>query len=164
MYKYRLLEIPKHVLDEVVVSSTKIRKAVEESNVETANRLLGYPFFFEGLVVKGDQLGRKLGYPTANLEYTDAEKIQLGHGVYAVYASVLGQRRKAMMSIGNRPTLTNSNVRVEVNLFDWEDDIYGCLLEVEVHYYLRGQEKYNSLDELVAQLHRDKERSLDLLA
>lgn len=162
-YGYRLLEIPKHVLDEIGVSSTKIRHAIINSDIETANKLLGYSFFFEGLVVKGDQLGRKLGYPTANLVYTDPDKIRLGHGVYAVYVDVDGSRKSGMMSIGNRPTLTHSDERVEVNIFDFNEDIYGKTMRVTVEHYLRGQEKYASLDELIEQLHKDKATSLSLL-
>jgi FAD synthase len=76
-YNYRLMEIPKYILDEAAVSSTKIRNALLQSDSDTANKLLGYDFFFEGVVIKGDQLGRKLGYPTANLQYTDQDKIHL---------------------------------------------------------------------------------------
>lgn len=162
-YSYRLLEIPKYILEEVAVSSTQIRNALLQSDVGTANKLLGYEFFFEGVVIEGDKLGRKLGYPTANLEYTDADKIHLGHGVYAAYAEVNGRRYKGMLSIGNRPTLVNSNERVEVNIFDFDEEIYGETIKVMVKKYLREQEKYSSLDELKAQLAFDKENSLAVL-
>jgi len=163
IYNYRLLEIPKYILQEVAVSSTQIRNALLQSDVETANKLLGYEFFFEGIVIEGDKLGRKLGYPTANLEYTDADKIHLGHGVYAAYAEVNGRKYKGMLSIGNRPTLVNSNERVEVNIFDFDEEIYGETIKVMVKKYLRGQEKYSSLDELKDQLALDKENSLAVL-
>lgn len=162
-YGYELLEIPKHVLDEIGVSSTKIRQAIISSDIETANKLLGYEFFFEGMVIKGDQLGRRLGYPTANLVYTDKDKIHLGHGVYAVYVDVEGQRKGGMLSIGTRPTLTRSDERIEVNIFDFDEDIYDKTIRVIVKKYLRGQEKYASLDELIQQLHQDKEASLEVL-
>lgn len=162
-YNYRLLEIPKYILDEVGVSSTQIRNALLQSDVDTANKLLGYDFFFEGTVIRGDQLGRKLGYPTANLRYTDSDKIHLGHGVYAAYAEVEGITYKGMLSIGNRPTLQNSDERVEVNIFDFDKEIYGEKLRVTVKKYLRGQEKYNSLDELITQLGVDKKNSLEVL-
>jgi len=162
-YNYRLLEIPKYILDEVGVSSTQIRNALLQSDVDTANRLLGYDFFFEGIVIRGDQLGRKLGYPTANLQYTDRDKIHLGHGVYAAYAEVEGVTYKSMLSIGNRPTLENSDERVEVNIFDFDKEIYGENVRVTVKKYLRGQEKYASLDELIEQLGIDKESSLSVL-
>ncbi|HEY6954008.1 MAG TPA: bifunctional riboflavin kinase/FAD synthetase [Flavisolibacter sp.] len=162
-YNYRLLEIPKYILQEVAVSSTQIRQALLNSNIETANKLLGYEFFFEGIVIRGDQLGRKLGYPTANLDYTDFDKIHLGHGVYATYAEVDGDRYKGMLSVGNRPTLQNSNERVEINLFDFDRDIYGENIRVIVKNYLRGQEKYSSLEELTTQLGVDKKNSLLVL-
>jgi riboflavin kinase/FMN adenylyltransferase len=163
MYNYRLLEIPKYILEEVAVSSTQIRTALLKSDVATANKLLGYDFFFEGVVVEGDKLGRKLGYPTANLEYTDSDKIHLGHGVYAAYAETGGIKYSGMLSIGNRPTLENSNERIEINIFDFDKDIYGETVRVIAKKYLRGQEKYSSLDELKKQLSIDKEDSLAVL-
>lgn len=162
-YNYQLLEIPKYILDEISVSSTKIRNAILQSDIETANKLLGYEFFFEGIVIKGDQLGRKLGYPTANLKYTDAEKIHLGHGVFAAYAEVKGKRYKGMLSVGTRPTLENSDERVEVNIFDFDEEIYGETIRVVVKKFLRDQEKYASLGELTQQLAIDKENSLGFL-
>ena len=163
VYKYNLLEIPRHVLEEIAVSSTKIRQAIQKSDIETANLCLGYDFFFEGIVIKGDQLGRQLGFPTANLEYTDSEKIRLGHGVYAAYAEFDNIRLKGMLSIGNRPTLYYSDVRIEINLFDWDQDIYGKVIRIIVKKYLRAQEKYNSLEELKAQLAIDRKESFKVL-
>ena len=163
VHHFQLLEIPKHVLDEVSVSSTKIRNALLNSQIELANKLLGYSFFFEGVVVKGDQIGRKLGYPTANLEYTDSDKIHLGHGVYAVYVTIDGTQLKGMLSIGNRPTLPGSIEVVEVNIFNWTQDIYGKNIRVTVLKYLRPQEKYANLEELKNQLRKDKETSLSIL-
>jgi riboflavin kinase/FMN adenylyltransferase len=162
-FQYKLLEIPKHVLDSIGVSSTKIRKAIQESQIETANRLLGYDFFFEGKVVPGDKLGRQLGYPTANLEYTSKEKIHLGHGVYAVNVEFDGKINKGMLSIGERPTLNRPGEKVEVNIFDFDQDIYGKILRVTVRKFLREQVKYDSLDLLIEQLHKDKENSLEVL-
>ncbi|RYZ56054.1 MAG: riboflavin biosynthesis protein RibF, partial [Chitinophagaceae bacterium] len=98
-----------------------------------------------------------------NLQYTDKDKIRLGHGVYAVYVDVEGEQKKGMLSIGTRPTLTHSDERIEVNIFDFDKDIYGKIIRVHVKKYLRGQEKYNSLEELVEQLHKDKEDSLAIL-
>jgi riboflavin kinase / FMN adenylyltransferase len=161
--KFELVEIPKHVLEEIAISSTKIRNAILSSNVETANHLLGYTFFFEGKV-EGDQIGRGLGFPTANLEYTDAEKIHLGHGVYAVEVVINGTFKKGMLSIGNRPTLKRSDEKIEVNIFDFDEQIYGQTLKIIVKKFLRQQEKYNSLEELKAQLARDKEQTIKLLS
>jgi riboflavin kinase/FMN adenylyltransferase len=162
-FHYKLLEIPRHVLDSIAVSSTKIRKAIQESHIETANKLLGYDFFFEGLVVPGDKLGRQLGYPTANLEYTSKEKIHPGHGVYAVLVEIEGEIKKGMLSIGDRPTLNRPGEKVEVHIFDFDRDIYGITMRVIIRKFLREQEKYDSLDKLVEQLHKDRENSLSVL-
>ena len=110
---FQLQEIPVHLLDEISVSSTRIREAIQRTDIAAANQLLGYPFFFSGVVVKGDQLGRTLGYPTANLELTNMEKLTPGDGIYAVEAVLLPADRslfetprlKGMMSIGIRPTV-----------------------------------------------------------
>jgi riboflavin kinase/FMN adenylyltransferase len=163
VFNYHLVETSKHLLDEIGVSSTKIRNSILASEIATANKLLGYSFFFEGMVVKGDQLGRTLGYPTANLKPTDEDKIRLGHGVYAVYAEVNGQRKKGMLSIGVRPTLIASKEKIEVNLFDFDEAIYGETMKVIVENFLRPQEKYPSLELMVEQLHKDKLQSIQLL-
>jgi len=163
-WDYTIIEIPKHVLDEISVSSTKIRQALLSGDVTTANKALGYPFFFSGKVVKGDQLGRTLGYPTANLVYTDSDKIHLGEGVYAVHVWVKGIKKGGMLSIGKRPTLNDTEERIEVNIFDFDGDLYGTDLQVSVVAYLRPQEKYNSLEELTAQIAKDKEAAIAALA
>ena len=117
VYNYQLKEIPEHILNTIKVSSTNIRNAILHSNIDEANSFLGYQFFFEGEVFHGDKIGRTIGYPTANLKSTDEEKIALGDGIYAVYATVEGKIYKGMMSIGFRPTV-NGKVRVtEVNIF-----------------------------------------------
>ena len=163
VYHYKLIEIPEHVANEVVISSTKIRKALLESDVETANELLGYPFFFTGKVVNGDKLGRQLGYPTANLEYTNSDKIHLGQGVYAAYVIVNDDEKKGMLSIGTRPTIGEGDEKVEVNIFDFDEEIYGQEITVIVKKYLRPQVKYNNLYELEKQLAQDKVDSLEAL-
>jgi len=183
VYNYVLKEIPKHVLDEIAISSTNIREALIHSDIETANKLLGYDFFFEGVVVDGDKLGRKLGYPTANLKMADEEKIILGNGIYAVYVEVNRQssiinendghtdsrftihysRLKGMMSIGFRPTVDGKNKVIEVNIFDFDKEIYGKIIRVYVKKYLRPEIKFNDLDELVKQIDQDKIESLKIL-
>ncbi len=160
---YRLKEIPEHILNAIKVSSTNIRNAILHSNIEEANNFLGYYFFFEGEVFHGDKIGRSIGYPTANLKSTDDEKIVLGDGIYAVYADVEGKTYKGMMSIGFRPTV-NGKLRVtEVNLFDFDREIYGETIRVHVKKYLRSEVKFNGLEELKQQLHKDKEESLKCL-
>jgi riboflavin kinase / FMN adenylyltransferase len=169
---YLLKEIPKHMLDEIAISSTNIREAIIHGDIETANKLLGYDFFFEGIVVDGDKLGRKLGYPTANLKLTDEEKIHLGDGIYAVYVEfpIKSQPQspdsklfKGMMSIGFRPTVDAKKRVIEVNIFDFDKDIYGETLRVYVKKYLRAEIKFNNLDDLVKQIGQDKVESLKWL-
>ncbi len=181
VYNYVLKEIPKHVLDEIAISSTNIREAIIHSDIETADKLLGYNFFFEGVVVDGDKLGRKLGYPTANLKMSDEEKIVPGNGIYAVYIDVNRQsaigntensysrftaddlRLKGMMSIGFRPTVDGKKKVIEVNIFDFDKDIYGKTIRVYMKKYLRPEVKFNDLDELVKQIDQDKIESLNVL-
>jgi riboflavin kinase/FMN adenylyltransferase len=178
---YELKEIPKHVVDEISISSTRIREALLEGKMDTANRLLGYDFFFSGIVVDGDKLGRKLGYPTANLRMTDEEKIIPGNGIYAVYAELASSEKqvasresysplatsysllKGMMSIGFRPTVDGKKRVVEVNLFDFDKEIYGQTLKVFVKKYLREEVKFDTLDDLIKQIGLDKIESLKLL-
>jgi riboflavin kinase/FMN adenylyltransferase len=163
VYNYRLKEISEHILNTIKVSSTNIRNAILHGNIEEANNFLGYYFFFEGEVFHGDKIGREIGYPTANLKSTDEEKIALGDGIYAVYADVAGKRYKGMMSIGFRPTV-NGKIRVtEVNLFDFAKEIYGQTIRVSVKKYLRAEVKFNNLEELTLQLHKDKADSLACL-
>ena len=174
-YGYRLKEIPKHILDNISISSTNIREAIIHSDTETANKLLGYDFFFSGEVVHGDKLGRQLGYPTANLKIQEEEKIIPGNGIYAVYAEVVSDEAaaatgaadaplyKGMMSIGFRPTVGGTRRVIEVNLFDFGEDIYGQTLRVYVKQYLREEVKFDSLEDLVRQIDQDKIESLKVL-
>ena len=164
-YNYQLKEIPKHILENISISSTNIREAILHSDIATADTLLGYEFFFSGIVVHGDKLGRKLGYPTANLKITDEEKIVPGNGIYAVYALPEGysERLKGMMSIGFRPTVDGKKRVIEVNIFDFDAEIYGQRLKVFVKKYLREEIKFDGLEALVKQIDRDKVASLQVL-
>lgn len=164
-YNYQLKEIPKHVLENIAISSTNIRQAILHNDIATADTLLGYEFFFSGVVVHGDKIGRKLGYPTANLKINDDEKIIPGNGIYAVYAQPEGytERLKGMMSIGFRPTVDGKKRVVEVNIFGFDKEIYGQTLKVFVKKYLREEIKFNGLEELVQQMDQDKINSLNVL-
>ena len=165
VYNYRLTEIPKHVLDQIAISSTRIREALLIGKIEIADKLLGYEFFFNGEVVHGDKLGRQLGYPTANLHVKDEEKIIPGNGIYAVYAELTGTnlKMKGMMSIGIRPTVGGTKKVIEVNIFDFDKDIYGESIRVYVKKYLRPEVKFDGLEALVKQIDLDKEESLKVL-
>ncbi|HEX3933426.1 MAG TPA: riboflavin biosynthesis protein RibF [Puia sp.] len=195
---FELREIPVQLLDEISVSSTRIREAILRADIATANQLLGYPFFFSGKVVKGNQLGRTLGYPTANLELENPEKLVPADGVYAVEAQLLpaqshnasnrgqvgaaaigsidemaaradatgifdGPRLQGMMGIGIRPTINGTHRTIEVNLFDFDQDIYGRELRVFVIKYLRPELKFDGLEALKDALAQDKLDSLAAL-
>lgn len=167
-FGFDLHEIPKHIIENISISSTNIREAILRGEVEKAAKLLGYDFFFSGTVVDGDKLGRKLGYPTANLRITDEEKIIPGNGIYVVRAALVEDGRPApplqgMMSIGFRPTVDGRKRVVEVNLFDFNEEIYGRELRVWVVKYLRAEEKFDSLEALVKQMDQDKVNSLQAL-
>lgn len=181
-FGFKIKEIPKHILDEIAISSTNIREAVLHTDIEMANRLLGYTFFFEGEVVHGNKLGRQLGYPTANLKVQDPEKIIPGDGIYAVYVdiernstakneestevnSIPGEnvQYKGMMSIGFRPTVDGKKRVIEVNVFDFNKDIYGKTMRVYVKKFLRAEVKFNTLEDLVKQIDQDKIDSLQIL-
>lgn len=164
-YNYQLKEIPKHILENVSISSTNIREAILHSDIGTADKLLGYEFFFSGVVVHGDKLGRKLGYPTANLKVQDEEKITPGNGIYAVYVQTEDspERKKGMMSIGFRPTVDGKKRVIEVNIFDFDEEIYDQTLKVFVKKYLREEKKFDGLESLVKQIDRDKIESLKVL-
>lgn len=164
-YRYQLREIPKHILDDISISSTNIREDILHNRIETANKLLGYEFFFSGEVVHGDKLGRQLGYPTANLKIHNEEKIIPGNGIYAVYTGIpaAAATYKGMMSIGFRPTVDGKKRVIEVNIFDFSEDLYGKQLRVYVKKYLREEVKFDSLEALVQQIDRDKVDSLAAL-
>ena len=162
-YNYTLKEIPEHLLDAVKVSSTTIRNALLHGQIEEANKLLGYAFFFTGQVVHGNKIGRTIGYPTANLKSNNDEKITLGDGIYAVYVTVVEKKYKGMLSIGFRSTVDGKKRVTEVNIFDFDIEIYDQLIKVEIKKHLRNEVKFNSLDELKQQLHTDKENSLKCL-
>jgi len=168
-FNYCLKEIPRHILEDIGISSTKIREAILNGDTTTTNHLLGYEFFFEGEVIHGDKLGRELGYPTANLKLLNEEKILPGDGIYAVYAALknedgsYGNRLKGMMSIGFRPTVDGKKRVVEVNLFDFHEDIYGRILRVYVKKFLRAEEKFKTLEDLVKKIDQDKAESLEIL-
>ncbi len=182
-HAFKLIEIPGQLIDTVTISSTRIRHALLEGNAAEARRLLGYDYFFEGTVVEGNKLGRVLGYPTANLQ-VEEEKLVPGNGIYAVTAEVRSRKSEVgafalpsgfspqpsdfkllngMMSIGVRPTVGGTPRTIEVNLFDFNKDIYGCTLRVYLKKYLRPEEKFESLEALKEQLAKDKIDSLAFL-
>lgn len=164
-YQYNVVEIPAQLIDEAAVSSTKIRKAITAGHMEDATHMLGRYYTLGGKVIRGRQLGRTIGYPTANIQPHDASQIVPGIGIYAVTVKVQGQKLNGMLSIGHNPTVTDEKkINIEVNLFDFDEDIYDAGLELSFITYLRNEEKFASLDALKEQLAKDKEHTLSALA
>jgi len=165
-YGLTVEEIPREDVDAVGVSSTRIRHALRQGDIATANRYLGYHYPLTGLVVHGQKLGRTIGYPTANLAATEPLKLVPARGVYAVWATTAaGTRHPAMLSIGVRPTINNDLAQtIEVNLLDFNGDLYDQLLTLEFVAWLRGEEKYDGLGALTAQLSLDAQATRLALA
>lgn len=155
---FKVIEIPAHEVDEINVSSTKIRKAIEIGDVQMANSYLNEPFEISGKIVKGNQIGRTIGFPTANIEIGDELKIIPAIGVYAVEIVLEDQRiLQGMMNIGIRPTVTDSKeVKVEVFIFDFSEAIYDQRIKVYLLQRIRGEHRFQSVEVLRAQLQEDE--------
>lgn len=161
---FEIVEIARHEIDDITVSSTKIRQALLEGDIRRANGYLQYRYPIHGMVVHGQGLGRELGFPTANLEVRDASKLIPGDGIYAVWVRYRETWYEGMMYIGTRPTIEGARGRViEVHLFDFEGDLYGDRLTVEVVERLRGDEPFPGLAALSRQLERDAVESRSVL-
>lgn len=162
---FEVLEIPKHTIQDMGISSTKIRNAILKGAVAHAAELLGHPFSLTGKVVHGKQIGRELGYPTANISIKNPAKLIPAVGIYAVLVEHKGVRYKGMMYIGNRPTVEGDGRRsIEVNIFDFDQDIYGDTITVLLIKKTRDDERFESLDLLKEQLHIDKLEALAALS
>lgn len=158
--------IQAHALTEegVSISSSLIRKLLKEGNVAQANRYLGYSYYLDGTVVDGYKMGRKLGFPTANLLPSCSDKLIPAEGVYAVYAYVEGLRYKGMLNIGHRPTVHNgTDLSIEVHLLDFSGDIYHRQMRIEFMHFVRKEESFPNLDALIAQLQKDRDTVSSLL-
>ncbi len=162
-FRFKVEEINKQIVDEIAVSSSRIRIALEEKDCELAFNLLGRYYPVRGIVIDGDKIGRTLGYPTANISVGNPYKLIPADGIYAVYVTAEGKKYKGMLSIGYRPTVGGTKKMIEVNIFDFNSDIYGQRIEISFVKWLRAEEKYNSLDELKVQLGKDKADSLKVL-
>lgn len=156
---FKVEQIHEKIMGDEIVSSTHIRNYILEQQIEKANALLGYPYLFDGFVVRGNQIGRTIGYPTANLHINNEEKIIPSNGVYAVKVKgkCLGNTiYNGMMNIGIRPTVDGQKKVIEVHILDFDQDIYEQNLTVMVFEYIRGEVKFDGLEALKAQLAKDK--------
>ena len=163
---YQVKEIPGYMLNNITISSTKIREALLKGDIENAHDLLSYDYYFTGKVVKGNQLGRTIGYPTANIEMIDENKLIPCNGVYSVLVTnekLKINQQGGMMNIGYRPTVEGNTRTIEVNLFDFDQSLYDETLTITLKKYLRSEVKFSGLDELKKQLEKDKQAALDSL-
>ena len=163
-FNYRVEEISKETLLDIDISSTKVRNALLDGAIEISNELLGHPYRLSGFVTKGKQLGRTLGFPTANIQLTVDYKLIPKTGVYAVEVKLHATSYKGMLNIGYRPTVEGTNKTIEVNIFDFNEDIYGEEIEVKLFHRIRDEQKFESLDALKQQLSKDKEVALNYLS
>jgi riboflavin kinase/FMN adenylyltransferase len=163
---FKVEQLSQLLVDNKVVSSTKIRSALEVGNIITANHLLGYHYTLSGSVIKGEQLGRKIGFPTANIDTFDPNKLVPGDGVYAVIVETDGKRYKGMMNIGVRPTVNhNADHRsIEVHIFDFNEDIYDRSITLFFVGKIREEQKFQGIDQLKAQLMLDQNSALAILS
>ena len=161
-FNYKVKEIPEHILHNITISSTKIRTQLLEGNISTANELLGYDYFFSGNVITGKQLGRTIGFPTANLAINIESKLIPGNGVYAVTVQIENDKTifNGMMNIGVRPTFEKTERTIEVNIFDFDSPIYDKQLTVHIKARLRDEIKFDGIDSLKNQLNRDREMAI----
>lgn len=157
LHGFQVTEITKQLIDESAISSTRIRKTLETGKVEAVQPLLGYFYQLNGVVVHGQKIGRTIGFPTANVQVSDAQKLVPPIGIYAVKVTVKGKTHGGMLYIGNRPTLeTFTNRTIEINIFDFQDDIYDENIKIDFIQYIRADVKFNGLPALKAQLAQDE--------
>jgi len=156
IYDFEVIEIDAKKIKSTAVSSTKIRKAIDEGDIALANSYLGDPFSLDGVVVHGDKRGRELSYPTANIELQNKHKIIPKQGVYLIQSDLDNQVVYGMMNIGTKPTFDTTNPSIEVHFFDWNGDLYEQTLQVKLLKWVREEQKFGSVEELQAQIHADE--------
>lgn len=157
IYDFEVIEIDAKKIDSTAVSSTKIRKAIDDGSIELANTYLGHSFTLEGMVVHGDKRGRELSYPTANIDLQNPHKIVPKQGVYLVKSNLSNRVVYGMMNIGTKPTFDASMPSIEVHFFDWDGDLYGQAVQVELLKWVREERKFGSVEELQAQIQADEQ-------
>lgn len=162
-FDFEVEEISKQDINDVAVSSTKIRAALQEGNIKIANTYLGYNFMLTGKVIDGKKLGQTINYPTANLHIEETYKLIPKHGVYIVKSIIDNITVYGMMNIGHNPTVNGKHQTIETHFFDFNKDLYGQNLKIELLQRLRDEQKFNSVQELQSQLHIDKKNALEFI-
>jgi len=160
---FNVKEIHQQDIDSMVVSSTNIRKAIENGEIEKANNFLGYNYMLTGEVVKGKNLGEKIGFPTANIHIKETYKLLPKTGAYVVKAEIENNTIFGMMNIGYRPTVSGKDQTIEVNFFDFNKDLYGTTIQIDVVSFLRDEQKFDSVEILKNQLKKDRKKSLEII-
>ena len=166
LYGFKIDEISAQEIDAIKISSTKIRNAISSGDILKTNTYLGHPFTIEGKVIEGDKIGRTIGFPTANIDITDFDKIRPANGVYAVKVHVNGCSYLGMMNIGTRPTFNKKEnyTSYEVNIFNFSKNIYNRKIKVEFFFKIRDEKKFDDINALKLQLIDDKKKSIEHLA
>ena len=162
-YNFEVEQISVQEVNAVSISSTKIRNALMEGNMALANEYLGYEYFLTGTVVKGKQLGRTIGFPTANLQIEGTQKLIPRNGVYVVKSTFNQKTVYGMMNIGFNPTVAGESLSIEVHYFDFDEDIYDRKTSVSILKYLRPEQKFDSVDILKEQLKQDRNSALTFI-
>ena len=163
MFGFEVEEISAKSLNDIAISSTKIRVALSEGNIQKANNYLGYNFSLSGKVVSGNNLGTKLGFPTANISIEESYKLIPKTGVYLVKSEINNTLFFGMMNIGNRPTIDGKHQTIEVNFFNLDKDLYDTTIKVELLKFLRDEQKFDSIDALKNQLKKDKQLAQSII-
>ena len=158
-YNFEVEQINAEAINKIAVSSTNIRTALANGSIQLANRYLGYDYFFSGKVILGKQLGRTLGFPTANLILLEPYKLIPKEGAYIVYSALNNTRIFGMMNIGNNPTLGENERSIEVHFFDLNEDLYDSVLCISLLAFIRPEEKFSSVEALKTQLEKDRDFS-----
>ena len=164
VYEFDVEEIPAQDIQNISVSSTKIRKALEAGNIEKANAYLGYEFMITGKVIHGRGLGTQWHYPTINIQPEDSYKLIPKPGVYIVKTILNNTNVFGIMNIGYRPTVGGKHQTIEVHLLDYNADLYGVNIQVHLSYRLRNEQKFSSVDKLIAQIKQDEKQARELIA
>ena len=153
-----------YINQKIAVSSTKIRNAILDGNCTLTKSYLGYNYFFSGKVVQGKQLGRTIGFPTANIQIEEKYKLIPKNGVYSIKSIINNTTFYGMMNIGDRPTVKGEHQTIEVNIFDFETTIYNKIITIELLEFIREEQKFDSLEALKNQLNTDKETALKFIS
>ena len=162
-YGFDVEEISRQDVDNIAVSSSKIREAIETADLETATHLLGKPYSINGRVIKGDQIGRLMGFPTANLEVDSTHKLIPADGIYAVTILHEHTEYDGMLYVGDRPTVNGSKKNIEANIFNFNKEIYGESLTIHLHQFVREDRKFDDVEQLTMQIKKDEEKSIQIL-